>query len=98
MTALNKQVNLPALQKTMADFQRQAESMEMKQEVLSSLGFDADSRGRLTQMMEDAMASLDAEEDEAESEQIVSAVLDSIGITLNEGPVSCAFLGASRGG
>ncbi len=34
MGQLNKQINLPALQKTMADFQQQSEAMGMKMEVL----------------------------------------------------------------
>jgi hypothetical protein len=33
MMALNRQMNLPALQKIMAEFQKQSELMDMKSEV-----------------------------------------------------------------
>jgi hypothetical protein len=36
MTMLNRQINLPALQETMMEFQKQSEVLEMKQEVRSS--------------------------------------------------------------
>jgi len=68
MTALNRQLNLPALQKVMIEFAKQSELMEMKQEVMN----DA---------VEDVM---DNEEDEEESEQIVNQVLDEIGVSINE--------------
>jgi len=68
MTALNRQLNLPALQKVMVEFAKQSEAMEMKQEMMG----DA---------LEDAM---DNEEDEEESDQIVSQMLDEIGVSLNE--------------
>jgi len=69
MMALNRQVNLPQLQKVMAEFAKQSEHLEMKQEMMG----DA---------IEDAM---DDEEDELESEQVVNQVLDEIGISVTEG-------------
>jgi len=68
MMALNRQVNLPQLQKVMAEFAKQAEMMDMKQEIMGD-------------SIEDAMED---DEDEEESEQVVNQVLDEIGITLNE--------------
>jgi charged multivesicular body protein 2A len=68
MMAMNRRLNLPALQKIMMEFQKQSEQMEMKQEVMSDAVEDA----------------LDDEEDEEEQEAVVSSVLDEIGISFNQ--------------
>jgi charged multivesicular body protein 2A len=72
MIALNAQMNLPGLQKVMREFQMQAEKMEMKQEMIGDAIDDA----------------LEDEADEEEEEQIVSSVLDEIGINLDESLVN----------
>ena len=72
MVSLNKQINLPELQATMAEFQKQSEVMGMKQEMME----DA-----MDELMDD-------DETEEEQERIVQSVLDEIGIQLNEQLVS----------
>jgi charged multivesicular body protein 2A len=72
MMAMNRVMKLPALQKTMMEFQKQSEMMEMKQEMVQDAVEDA----------------LDDEEAEEESEQVVQQVLDEIGINLNSALVS----------
>lgn len=65
---MNARVNLPGIQKIMMEFDKQNQMMEMKEE-----------------MMSDSMdAAFDEEGVEEESEEIVSKVLDEIGINLNE--------------
>jgi len=71
MMALNKQVNLPQLQKVMMEFAKQSEQMEMKQEMVGDALNDA----------------MDDEEDEKESDEIVNQVLDEIGVNLQDGLV-----------
>uniref|UniRef100_A0A6A7GAH5 Vacuolar protein sorting-associated protein 2 homolog 1 n=1 Tax=Hirondellea gigas TaxID=1518452 RepID=A0A6A7GAH5_9CRUS len=68
MAALNRSMNLPALQQTMMTFQRETERMNMKQEMMG----DA---------MDDAMED---EDDEEETDLVVSQVLDEIGIKFDE--------------
>ena len=65
---MNGQMNLPALQQIMMEFQKQNEMMDMKEELVSDAIDDA---------MED-------EADEADQEEIVNKVLDEIGISLNQ--------------
>lgn len=67
MVALNKQMNLPELQKVMREFMKQNEQMEMKQEMMG-------------EAVEDAM---DDVEDEEETDRVVNEVLDEIGINLD---------------
>lgn len=67
MGAMNKRMNLPALQKIMMEFERQNERMEMTQEIMG----DA---------IDDAM---EGEGEEEESEELVNQVLDEIGINLD---------------
>ncbi|KAI9006065.1 Snf7-domain-containing protein [Gaertneriomyces semiglobifer] len=66
MRSMNKQINLPAIQKIMMDFERESETMDMKEEMMN----DA-----IDDVMED-------DDDEEESDQIVNQVLDEIGISL----------------
>ena len=68
MRSMNKQVNLPGIQKIMMEFEQQSEIMDMKEEMMS----DA---------IDDAM---DDEADEEETEQIVNQVLEEIGINLSQ--------------
>lgn len=88
MIALNAQMNLPGLQKVMMEFQKQSEKMEMKQEV--SFGSFVRFFLPLTpQMIGDAIDdALEDEADEDEEDQIVSSVLDEIGINLDESLVN----------
>ena len=58
MRSMNRQLNLPQIQKIMSDFERQSEIMEMKEEMMS----DA---------IDDAMGEGDEEE---ETEQVVQQV------------------------
>jgi len=68
MISMNKQLKLPQIQKIMMEFEKQSEIMDMKEEMMS----DA---------IDDAM---EGEGDEEESEQIVTQVLDELGIQMNE--------------
>lgn len=67
MKKMNKQINLPEIQKIMMEFERESGMMDMKEEMMS----DA---------IDDAM---DQEEDEEEGEAIVNQVLEEIGINLD---------------
>merc|ERR1719376_606957 len=68
MGRMNKQMNLPQMQKIMMEFQKQSEMMDMKQEIMEDT-------------MDDAM---EGEDDEEESEKIVAQVLGELGLQLNE--------------
>ncbi|XP_050234545.1 vacuolar protein sorting-associated protein 2 homolog 1-like [Mercurialis annua] len=67
MGQMNRQMNLPSLQKIMMEFERQNEKMEMVTEVMG----DA---------MDDA---LEGDDEEEETEELVNQVLDEIGININ---------------
>merc|ERR1719271_2204712 len=69
MSTMNKQLNLPSLQKIMMDFERQNEKMEMTQEVMGD-------------------AIDDALEGSEEEEELVSQVLDEIGVSMDAALVS----------
>ncbi|XP_028409042.1 charged multivesicular body protein 2a-like [Dendronephthya gigantea] len=68
MGTMNKQLKLPQIQKIMMDFERQSEIMDMKEEMMN----DA---------LDDALGD---EDDEEESDAIVTQVLDELGLQLNE--------------
>lgn len=68
MGSMNRQMNLPQIQKIMMDFEKESEMMDMKDELMN----DA---------IDDAM---EGEDDEEESDEIVSKVLDEIGISFNQ--------------
>lgn len=68
MRSMNKQLNLPQIQKIMMEFERQSEIMDMKEEMMG-------------EAVDDAMAD---EGDEEETEAIVSQVLDELGIQMSE--------------
>lgn len=68
MGSMNRQMNLPQIQKIMMDFERESEMMDMKDEMMGDAIDDA----------------FEEDEDEEESEEIVNKVLDEIGISLNQ--------------
>ncbi|XP_076312565.1 charged multivesicular body protein 2a-like isoform X2 [Tachypleus tridentatus] len=68
MQAMNRQLNLPQIQKVMQEFEKQSEIMDMKEEMMN----DA---------IDDVMGD---EEDEEEGEALVSQVLDELGLQLSE--------------
>ncbi|CAN4096492.1 unnamed protein product [Withania somnifera] len=67
MGQMNRQMNLPALQRIMQEFEMQNEKMEMVSEVMGDAIDDA----------------LEGDEEEEETEELVSQVLDEIGININ---------------
>lgn len=77
MMRMNKQLNLPEIQKIMMQFTKESEMMDMKEETMG----DA---------VDDALG--DAEDDE-ESDVIVNQVMDEIGIKLGEGMTSTPAAG-----
>ncbi|CAI5463252.1 unnamed protein product [Closterium sp. Yama58-4] len=68
MRSMNKQLNLPALQKVMREFEMANERMEMTSEMMG----DA---------IDDAM---EGDEEEEETEELINEVLDEIGIDINQ--------------
>ncbi|CAG8685001.1 charged multivesicular body protein 2a [Gigaspora rosea] len=68
MKSMNRQMNLPAMQKIMMEFEKESEIMDMKEEMMNDV-------------IDDTMAE---EEDEEESDVIVNQVLDEIGISLDQ--------------
>ncbi|CAJ0855120.1 9843_t:CDS:2 [Entrophospora sp. SA101] len=66
--SMNRQMNPPAMQKIMMEFEKESEMMDMKEEVMNDV-------------IDDTMAE---EDDEEETEMIVNQVLDEIGITLDQ--------------
>merc|ERR1712012_1524233 len=68
MMNMNKQMKLPEIQKIMQEFEKQSEIMDMKEEMMSDVIDDA----------------LGDEDDEEESDAIVSQVLDELGLQLND--------------
>ena len=67
MGQMNRQMNLPSLQKIMQEFEMQNEKMEMVTEVMGDAIDDA----------------LEGDDEEEETEGLVSQVLDEIGIDIN---------------
>lgn len=72
---MNHQMNLPAMQKIMMEFEKESEMMDMKEEIMNDV-------------IDDTMAE---EDDEEETETIVNQVLDEIGITLDQSVNKIAF-------
>ncbi|KAJ0016100.1 hypothetical protein NQD34_014390 [Periophthalmus magnuspinnatus] len=68
MATMNRQLKLPQIQKIMMEFEKQSEIMDMKEEMMN----DA---------IDDAMGD---EDDEEESDAIVSQVLDELGLNLTD--------------
>eukprot|EP00244_Chara_vulgaris_P004072 TRINITY_DN17880_c0_g2_i1.p1 TRINITY_DN17880_c0_g2~~TRINITY_DN17880_c0_g2_i1.p1 ORF type:complete len:236 (+),score=61.94 TRINITY_DN17880_c0_g2_i1:159-866(+) len=67
MGQMNKQMNLPALQNIMREFEKQNEKMEMTTEVMGDAVDDV----------------LEGDDEETEADELVSQVLDEIGVDLN---------------
>lgn len=65
MRTMNRQMNLPALQKMMVEFEKQSAMSEMKQEMVEDILDDV----------------LGAEEEEDAAEEMVNSVFDEIGIS-----------------
>lgn len=65
--SMNRQMNLPALQRIAMEFERENDIMDQRQE-----------------MMDDAIDDVTGLEDEEEEEEVVSRVLDEIGIDLGQ--------------
>eukprot|EP00217_Crustomastix_stigmatica_P004844 CAMPEP_0183795030 /NCGR_PEP_ID=MMETSP0803_2-20130417/4188_1 /TAXON_ID=195967 /ORGANISM="Crustomastix stigmata, Strain CCMP3273" /LENGTH=207 /DNA_ID=CAMNT_0026039439 /DNA_START=88 /DNA_END=708 /DNA_ORIENTATION=- len=72
MAVMNRQLNMPQLQKIMMEFERQNEKMEMTTEVMGDAIDDA----------------FEGEGEEEETEELVSQVLDEIGCNLDADLVS----------
>ena len=68
MRAMNRQMNLPGIQRIAMDFERESEMMDMKEEIMNDV-------------MDDVM---ETEGDEADSDEIVNQVLDEIGISVDQ--------------
>ncbi|KAK4337299.1 hypothetical protein RND71_043585 [Anisodus tanguticus] len=68
LQSMNRQLNLPQIQKIMQEFEKQTEIMDMKEEMMNDV-------------IDDAMGEEDEEE---ETEQIVNQVLDEIGVSISE--------------
>lgn len=68
MQNMNRQMNMPQIQKILMDFEKQSEIMDMKEEMINDV-------------MDDAMED---EGDEAETDAVVSQVLDELGLQLND--------------
>ncbi|KJH50778.1 SNF7 family protein [Dictyocaulus viviparus] len=68
MQSMNRQLNLPQIQKIMMEFEKQSEIMDMKEEIMGDAIDDA----------------LGDETDDTESDQIVNQVLDELGIQMGE--------------
>ncbi|BES96211.1 unnamed protein product [Nesidiocoris tenuis] len=66
MTNMNRQLNLPQINRILQDFEKQSEIMDMKEEIMN----DA---------IDDAM-----EDDEEESDTVITQVLDELGLQLND--------------
>jgi len=67
MIVMNRQMNLPAMQRIMMEFEKQNEMMDMKEEMVSDT-------------MDDAF---EQESEQEESEEVIQQVLDEIGINLS---------------
>lgn len=65
MRTMNRQMNLPALQKMMVEFEKQSAMSEMKQEMVEDILDDV----------------LGAEEEEEAADEMVNSVFDEIGIS-----------------
>eukprot|EP00039_Didymoeca_costata_P023617 m.7696 g.7696 ORF g.7696 m.7696 type:complete len:211 (-) comp3757_c0_seq1:182-814(-) len=67
MGQMNQQLDLPKLQQTMGQFERESTKMEMSQE-----------------MMDDTLDAMFDEDDEEETDLVVSSVLDELGLETGE--------------
>merc|ERR1719340_625586 len=79
MMNMNKQMKLPEIQKIMQEFEKQSEIMDMKEEMMNDV-------------MDDAMGD---EDDEEESDAIVSQVLDELGLQMTDQITGLPIAGGS---
>ena len=70
MGAMNKGLNLPAIQRIMQDFEKENAMMDMKESVMSDV-------------VDDVMND-DLEDEEEEGDKILKEVLDEIGVDLSQ--------------
>jgi charged multivesicular body protein 2A len=68
MVSMNKQMNIPALQKVMAEFMKENEKSELTQEMMADT-------------LDDAMEEEGSAEEE---DKVVNSVLDELGIGAND--------------
>lgn len=81
---MNKQLNLPQLQKIMQEFQEETEKMGLTEEVVV-VGLGSQKSDILVQVMGDTIDDVLGEVgDEEEEEAIVGQVLEEIGVDMNE--------------
>merc|ERR1719195_2554181 len=79
MQTMNKQMKLPEIQKIMMEFEKQTEIMDMKEEMMSDV-------------IDDAMGD---EDDEEESDAIVTQVLDELGLQMTDQITGLPIAGGS---
>lgn len=68
LVRMNKQMNLPQIQRIIQEFQKQTDMVDMKEEMINDV-------------MDDVF---EEDTDEQESEQVVNQVLDELGIEMNQ--------------
>lgn len=68
LVRMNKQMNLPQIQRVIQEFQKQTDMVDMKEEMINDV-------------MDDVF---EEDTDEQESEQVVNQVLDELGIEMNQ--------------
>lgn len=68
MQNMNRQLNLPQIQRILQEFEKQSEIMDMKEEMIN-------------EHIDDAMED---EGDEEETDAVVAQVLDELGLQLND--------------
>jgi len=68
LQSMDRQLNLPQIERILQEFEKQSEIMDMKEEMMN-------------EAIDDAM---EGDEDEEESDAVVSQVLDELGLQLNE--------------
>ncbi|XP_026316423.1 charged multivesicular body protein 2a isoform X1 [Hyposmocoma kahamanoa] len=68
MATMNRQLNMPQIQKILQEFEKQSEIMDMKEE-----------------MMNDSIdEAMEGDDDEEESDAVVSQIFDELGLQLND--------------
>jgi charged multivesicular body protein 2A len=70
MKSMNRGLNLPQIQRIMNDFERESETMDMKEEMMNDAVDD---------VMDD-----DLEDEEEEGDKILKQVLDEIGVGISQ--------------
>lgn len=68
LQSMNRQMNLPQIQRIMQEFEKQSDMMDMKEDMMN-------------EVIDDAMGD---EEDEEETDAVVKQVLDELGVQLNQ--------------